>query len=173
MYTRCRTLSSLMLLLLVAVLPLVAQNGYASSVAVGGGDVFVLKPRAGQGPATVYVYRMSADGTWQVAEQLRPAGGDSTGEAFGPSMTLSDGILLVGSSDPEVEWGAHVFRRGAGEGVGVRWTRAGKLSLVSASSSGDAAWNLAALMRILQPPRRVVALPVHTSSVVVSQVPSG
>ncbi|MCH8146259.1 MAG: hypothetical protein IIA55_16240, partial [Gemmatimonadetes bacterium] len=103
MYMRFRMLSSLMLLLLVAVLPLAAQNGYANSVAVGGGDVFVLKPRAGQGPATVYVYRMSADGTWQVAEQLRPAGGDSTGEAFSPSMTLSDGILLVGGSDPEVE----------------------------------------------------------------------
>ena len=140
-----------MLLLLVAVLPLVAQNGYANSVAVGGGDVFVLKPRAGQGPATVYVYRMSADGTWQVAERLRPAGGDSTGEAFSPSMTLSDGTLLVGGSDPEVEWGADVFRRGAG----TAWIRAGKLSLVS--TSGDAAWDLAALMRILQPPRRVVA----------------
>ena len=153
MYMRFRMLSSLMLLLLVAVLPLVAQNGYANSVAVGGGDVFVLKPRAGQGPATVYVYRLSADGTWQVAERLRPAGGDSTGEAFSPSMTLSDGMLLVGGSDPEVEWGAHVFRRGAG----TAWTRAGKLALVSTSSSGDAAWDLAALMRILQPPRRVVA----------------
>ena len=151
MYMRFRMLSSLMLLLLVAVLPLVAQNGYANSVAVGGGDVFVLKPRAGQGPATVYVYRMSADGTWQVAERLRPAGGDSTGEAFSPSMTLSDGTLLVGGSDPEVEWGADVFRRGAG----TAWIRAGKLSLVS--TSGDAAWDLAALMRILQPPRRVVA----------------
>ena len=72
MYMRFRMLSSLMLLLLVAVLPLVAQNGYANSVAVGGGDVFVLKPRAGQGPATVYVYRMSADGTWQVAESCVP-----------------------------------------------------------------------------------------------------
>ncbi|MCZ6915538.1 MAG: choice-of-anchor B family protein [Gemmatimonadetes bacterium] len=149
-----RLRSPFLLICLVVGLPLGAlgQNQYASAVAAAGGDVLVLKPRYGQGPATVYVYRSDGMGGWELVEQLRPEAGESSGESFSASMTLTGDLLLVGGADPAAQWGAHTFRRG----TAGSWSAGDKLAL-GVQSSGEDAWDLAALMRILQPPPRVVA----------------
>ena len=140
----------LALLLFSDTAALSAQDGYAESVGVAGGDVLVMKTDFGQGPASVYVYRIGPDGVWRVADRLSSTDGAATGEGFSPSLTLSGELLLVGAGDPDGRWGAHAFRKGAGG----EWGRAEGVSLAD-PSAGE--WNLAALRRILQPPSRAVA----------------
>ena len=153
MSSRCRTSSLLIGLLLAASTSLVAQDRYASSVGVVDGDVLVMKARFGRGPASVYVYRPGADGTWQMVDRLSSADGASTGEGFSPSMTLSGELLLVGAGDAEGRWGAHTFRRGPG----ADWGRAESVALIAGGEAGGSEWNYAALMQIMQPPARTVA----------------
>ena len=99
-------------------LPLVAQDGYAGSVGVVEGDVLVMKADFGQGPASVYVYRPAANGTWELADRLTSADGASTGEGFSPSMTLSDELLLVGAADAEGAVGCTCLPPGCLNGLG-------------------------------------------------------
>ena len=141
----------LALLLFADTTALSAQDGYAESVGVAGGDVLVMKTDFGQGPASVYVYRVGPDGVWRVADRLSSADGAATGDSFSPSLTLSGELLLVGAGDPDGRWGAHAFRKGAGG----EWGRAEEG--VSLAEPGGGEWNLAALRRILQPPSRAVA----------------
>lgn len=152
---------------LLAAVPLLAQDQFGRSVAISGGDVLVLKPGAGRGPATVYLFGMSADGRWVVSERLRPIGGTQSGEAFSPSVAAAGGIVLVASGDADGDWGAHVFSRR----VGQAWEGTAKLPLTA--DAGDAAGppstvDLASVMRILSPPQRVVALSATGSIVAVS-----
>ena len=146
-----RTSSFLTCLLLAGSSTLVAQDRYASSVGVVGGDVLVMKATYGQGPASVYVYRPAPDGTWRMAEQLTSEGGAATGEGFSASMTLAGDLLLVGAGDAEGRWGAHAFRKRPG----TDWVRAEGVSLIGGEPA-EGEWNYAALMRILQPPARAV-----------------
>ena len=152
MASRCRMSSLLTCLLLAGANTLVAQDGYAGSVGVVEGDVLVMKADFGQGPASVYVYRPAANGTWELADRLTSEDGASTGEGFSPSMTLSDELLLVGAADAEGRWGARVFRRGAS----TAWARAESVALIE-GEPGAGEWNVAALMQIMQPPARAVA----------------
>ena len=129
-----------------------AQDQYASAVGVVEEDVLVVKPAYGQGPAAVFVYRRDSRGLWQEVDRLRPEGGESTGESLSPSMALSDGVLLVGGADSDGRLGAHGFRRS-----GAVWERVGGLPLITGADADTGQWNLAALMRIMQPPSRVLA----------------
>ena len=152
MSSRRRTLSLLTCLLLADSTALLAQDRYASSVGVVGGDVLVMKARFGQGPASLYVYRPAGDGTWELTDRLSSAAGASTGEGFSPSMTVSGDLLLVGAGDAEGRWGAHAFRRGAQ----ADWGRAESVGLIEGEPvAGE--WNVAALFQIMQPPARAVA----------------
>ena len=145
--------SFLLSCLLLTVSPsLAAQDRYASAVSVVDGDVLVLKATFGKGPASVYVYRSGTDGSWREADQLSSANGASMGEGLSPSMTLSGNLLLVGAGDAEGRWGAHAFRRAAGE-----WGRAQSVALTAGAGAGAGEWNVAALMQIMQPPARTVA----------------
>ena len=152
MSSRCRISSLLTCLLLASSTPLVAQDRYASSVGVVGGDVLVMKARFGQGPASVYVYRSTADGSWEMVDRLRSTEGASTGEGFSTSMTLSGELLLVGAGDAEGRWGAHAFRQGAT----ADWERAGSVALIE-GEPGEGEWNYTALRLVMQPPARAVA----------------
>ena len=117
---RPKLLSSTFLSLFVtATSPLFAQGQYASSVAIAGDEVLVLKPRVAQGPATVYVYRMTAGGTWEVSARLRPPGDPSSGEAFSSSMVVDGGAVWVGGgvAGQQVRLGVcDPLVRGAGPG---------------------------------------------------------
>ena len=139
-------------LVLTSLGSLAAQDQYASAVGVVGEDVLVVKPAYGRGPAAVVVYRRDSGGLWREVERLRPEGGESTGESFSPSMAFSDGVLLVGGADADGRLGAHGFRRSAG----AVWGRAGDLPLITGGDGGPGQWNLAALMKIMQPPVRVL-----------------
>ncbi|MFQ5678257.1 MAG: choice-of-anchor B family protein [Gemmatimonadota bacterium] len=144
-----------------------AQSGFGSAVAVSGESVLVLRPSPGRGPAAVLVYRETEDGAWRPVERLQPAD-DPYGEtAFSPSLALSGAGLLVGGGDPEGLDGGILFQRGRGA-----WATAGRLALEGRRDGGDPAeggdrpgdgggsgtLDAAAVFRILQPPRRVVAL---------------
>ena len=151
-----RTSSVAAVLLLAAFRPAWPQDQFGRAVAVGEHDVLVLKPNAGRGPATVYVFGRAEDGSWQVVERLHPPDGERTGERFSGSITLADDFLLVGGGDPDARWGAHAWRRDAAGG----WMEGGRLALSSRTDleTGGTALDLGAVMRILQPAPRVVAL---------------
>ncbi len=153
MSSRVRTTWWLACLLFAGSPALSAQDGYAGSVGVSGGDVLVMKTDFGQGPAAVYVYGPGSDGAWQLTDRLTSTDGAATGEGFSPSMTLSGELLLVGAGDPDGRWGAHTFRRSASE----EWRRAESVSLIAGAEAGAAEWNVAALRRIMQPPSRALA----------------
>ncbi|MCH7489585.1 MAG: choice-of-anchor B family protein [Gemmatimonadetes bacterium] len=144
--------------------PTTAQDQFGFSVATDSGEVLVMKAFAGRGPAAVFVFRRADDGTWQVAQQIQPAVAAETGEGFGPSVALTGGTLLVGSGDPAVRLGSHVFRR---DGGGA-WEESPAIRLGDEADADNAgALDLASLMRILQPPRRVVAIDGNRAAVVV------
>ena len=151
---------------------LTAQDRFGAAVAVGtDGEVFVLKSSAARGPAAVYVYRATA-GAWSLAAQLHPSGGAASGEPFGRTMSLSRTGLLVASGDADAHWGAYAYdptdgRWGTedthegGGGGGDGPAQALPLEAADAGSAGDGGGarqlDLAGIMRILRPPRRVVA----------------
>lgn len=155
--------------LLVVAAPLAAQDQFGRAVAVWDGEVFVLKPAAGRGPAAVYVYRRNDDGTWAGQTRLRPPRGETTGEGFSPSMGLADGILLVGSGDPGVREAAHVFHR-----VGGTWGVTEVISLPGDARTDHpqaATLDFAAILRILEPPPRIVATDARRAAVAVPTGP--
>lgn len=133
-----------------------AQDQFGRAVAVGEAEVLVMKPSAGSGPATVFVFRRDASGAWGIAERLRAPGAEDSGEGYSPSMALERGTLMVAAGDPEARLGARTF----GKGRDGRWRAGGEIALGGAAAPGARASgiDLATVMRILQPPRRVVAL---------------
>jgi hypothetical protein len=146
------------LVFLAAVLPAIvfnslsAQGGYGSAVEVIGDDVVVLKPTYGQGPGAALVYGRDIASAWQVVDQLGAQGSSSTGEGLSPSIAVSGDMLFVAAGDADERWGAHVFQRNARRA----WRRVQSLSLVADFAGPQAQWNYAALMKILEPPLRVV-----------------
>ena len=155
---RTRTFWSALLLLTAAHYPLVAQDRFGGSVAVSHGDVLIEQPAASRGPATVYVFRRTDGGDWAVVQRLRPAGSAQTGEGLSPSIGVARNTLFVGAGDPAGRWGAYTFRRTA-KGT---WVEAEKLALDPDPGTGQNSYgksvDLAAVMRILRPPSRVVAM---------------
>lgn len=160
----------LSLMTLVAVAgPLAAQDEFGRAVAVGGTEVLVLKPGAGRGPAAVYVYQRSPDGTWRAERRLRPADGEATGEGLSHSMAAHDGILFVGSGDAAVRGATHVFHR---TDAGT-WDATETVSLPGDGRVDPSAVKLdfAAILRILQPPPRIVATDGRRAAVAVPTGP--
>ncbi len=145
-------------LLIVAHQPLFGQGRFGGAVAVGDGEVLVLKPRASQGPAAVFVFREAEDGEWGVVERLHHAGDERGGGRFSASLAMMDGTLLVGGGDADGRWAAEAFGRDASGA----WGREGALELASegaaTGSSDDAPIDRAAVFRILRPARRAVAV---------------
>jgi choice-of-anchor B domain-containing protein len=135
-------------------LRLSAQDQFGASVAIDGNDVLVLKPSSARGPAGVYVYRRGSDGSWQMIQRLIPEAAAARGQGLNPSLSVAGGSVLMASADPEARLAAHAFRETApGE-----WVESPEVSLMPAGGRENAAssWDLAALMRILQPAPRVL-----------------
>lgn len=162
--------SVIILALAILTLPATAQDRFGGAVAAEDGMVYVLKPSLGRGPAAVYVYRLTDDGTWQPGPQLLVPAGDRTGEGFGQSIATSGDMLFVASGDPQVRIGAHLFRR-TSEGI---WNATASIVLPGAEGAAglppEATLDFAAILRIMQPPPRVVA--AHGQWAIVS-VPGG
>lgn len=140
--------------LLATAAPLAAQ-GHGRSVAVDDGQILVLKPAAGRGPAAVLVYERGEDG-WMEVQRLGTAVTAETGEGMGPGLVARDGLAFVASADPDVARAAHVFRRNA-DGS---WTAAEPVPMTPQVEDADEAapqLDLAGLMRILVPPQRTLA----------------
>ncbi len=150
--------SSLLTLCLTAFLaiadPSVAQDSFGAAVAVVGSDVIVLKPGASQGPAGAFVFEATAR-EWSIGQRLRIIGGVG-GEGFGPSLAVGSGRLVIAAGDAEGNWGAHTYAFQAGG----EWAQAGRFRLTPEVDEGpeNTVVDLAAVMRILSPPTRAVAL---------------
>ncbi len=136
----------------LAAVPLEAQDGFGTAVRVtDDGEVLVLKPGFGRGPASVVVFQRDGGG-WVRAQVLLSAG-SLLGESFGQTLAAVDGGLVVASGDPEVRVGAYGFERSAsGE-----WTESAAVPLGSAEAASTGAITLGRVMAILQPPERTVA----------------
>ena len=139
-----------------ASLSLVAQDQYGVAVGVAGERVLVLKPAAGHGPATLFSYARNAAGDWMIESRLTPENGANTGESFGTSFAVQSDQVLVGGGDPSGALGAHQFRL---EREGS-WRAEGRIAFAEDGSvgTGPTQLDLAGLMRIMQPPRRVLAI---------------
>jgi len=132
-----------------------AQDLFGSAVGIAGSDVVVVKPGTSRGAAAVLIFARAIDGSWREVSRLEPVD-PRPGEGFGASIAAANDILLVASADPDVVWGAHVYRRIAGT-----WTPAGRIAWnpgATRSTLGAAPLDLAGLMRVAQPPARTVAI---------------
>jgi len=154
MSQRVRILRFVVLAALLSSAPLQAQDQFGRAVAVGVNEVLVLKPSSGRGLASVYAFRRAADGRWAPQERVHAEDALATGEGLSPSLEMAGGMLLVASGDPDLRYGAHVFRRGSNG----RWERAGRIPLrPGADSAGPRTLDLAGLFQILRPPRRTLS----------------
>ncbi|MDE2805950.1 MAG: choice-of-anchor B family protein [Gemmatimonadota bacterium] len=145
--------------------PALAQDDFGSMVAVSEETVIIGKPGAARGPATLYRYERSATGTWELAGTMSVPGTAAAGQPWSPSLQWRDGRLVVGAGDPDVRFGAHLFRD-AGSGG---WSHETSLELPDMPTSEEstdreapagpaaAAVDFAGIMRILQPALRTVA----------------
>ena len=165
-----------------------AQDDFGHMVAVSGETVIVGKPGAARGPAALYRFEKSGTGEWVLAGTFSPPGTAESGVRLSPSMQWRDGRLVVGSGDPDVEFGAHLFR-GMGNGDWVHEAslalresdvpgdvpaeeqggQAGAVGAAPRGGPGGAAVDFAGIMRILQPPFRGVAVSGHRVAVSVAR----
>lgn len=155
------SLVPLLFSIFVGATPLGAQDRFGAAVAVQGDTLLVLKPNAGIGYAGLYQYVLNSDGTWQNSAKLRPTGDGNSGEGFSASMALLGSTLLVGSGDPDVRFGAHVFLLGGNSGVQPRIPFAAVAEEVERTT-----FDFAALRRIMRPPPRVVAFDGNRAAMV-------
>ena len=143
----------------------VAQDDFGAMVAVSGEAVIVGKPGQARGPAALYRYERSADGTWVLAGTLSSPETAANGQRLSPSLQWRDGRVVVGSGDPDVRFGAHLFR----DAERGDWDHEADLELLSvpglaelegaeAPAGPGAAVDFAGIMRILQPAARTVAV---------------
>ncbi len=147
-----------MLLLAAVSAPLAGQDQFGRSVGVAGDEVFVLKANPGRGPAAVYVFNRSESGAWKISQRIAAPRGAVTGEGLSPSIAASDHYLMIGSGDPEGRVAAHLFSR---DPDSDRWQTAASILLESGVSPPDSSSDgitLSTVMRILQPPRRIVSV---------------
>ena len=143
----------------------VAQDDFGAMVAVSGETVIVGKPGQARGPAALYHYERSADGTWVLAGTLSSPETAANGQRLSPSLGWRAGRVVVGSGDPELRFGAHLFR----DAESGDWDHEADLELLSlptmeeiqnadAPAGPGAAVDFAGIMRILQPAARTVAV---------------
>ena len=147
---------------LPAAAPASAQDEFGRMVAVSGATVIVGKPGAARGPAALYRFERGASGTWVLTGTFSPPATGGGGHGLAPSVQWKGEHLVVGSADPDVRFGAHVFgdsRDGLvyEQGLELR-RRPTPEPVASPGGPGGAAVDFAGIMRILQPPARTVAL---------------
>ncbi len=118
-----RTLCLVMLAAAGVAGPLLAQN-FASTVAIGGRDVFVGQPDNAYAPGMVYLYRQDARGTWRVVTKLTAANATNN-DGFGRGLAVDGVTLLVGSTTADSGRGAvFVFTSDAS----ATWRQTARLS---------------------------------------------
>ena len=148
--------------LVVAPTAAAAQDQFGRAVDIGSdGTVYVAKPGPSRGPAGVFVYRPGTDGQWELTSTLQLPGAAESGHSLSPSIATTDGGLLIGAGDPDAVQGAFAFRYQGGE-----WNPVGPLGFrppPPAPASG--AVDFAGILRILQPPPRIVAVDGITAAI--------
>ncbi len=118
--------------LLAAAPHALSAQGYGSSTAASGEDLFVGESLNERGPGYVFVYRRS-DGTWAEVQRLQ-ASDAAAGDHFGRALATSGDDLLVGATVVDGTRGAvYVFRRGS-DGM---WSQTDRIS-ASDGAEGDA-----------------------------------
>ena len=128
-------------------------------VAIAGAEVIVGKTGPARGPAALYRFRRDRGGEWVLVGTVSPPGTAERGLGIGPSLRGMGGRLAIGSADPDLAIGAHIFREGGGGFV-----HEAQLPLPGAGGSGGsggpggAAADFATVLRILSPPVRTVAM---------------
>ena len=141
------------LLFLLALLPSTTKAQFGSDVAVSGDEILVLKPGgAFGGLATVYSFQKQ-DGLWKASQVFHPEGSTETGQPFGSSMVVDENRIFAAGGDVAVRLGAHVFSR-RGEG----WQQTGKISFAPETQNRPESTTLSDIMRVIQPPSRVLAM---------------
>ena len=139
-----------------------AQDEFGRMVAVSGGTVVVGKPGAARGPAALYRFERDGSGAWVLAGVFSPPGTAGNGHRLAPSIQWQGERLVVGSADPDVQFGAHLFqdsRSGPVYEDGLELRRPPDPELAAnPTGPGGAAVDFAGIMRILHPPVRTVAL---------------
>lgn len=153
----------MVLLVLAQVGSLSAQDRFGSAVAVSGPNVVVLKPTNSRGPATVYLFAQDESGNWATLDRYYPEAASHTGEGFGRSLGVTEGLVLVASGDPKGFWGGTALAYDAAEG----WHATGRLPLVDTASTVEGELDLAGIMSILRPAPRVVAIDGRLAAVAV------
>ena len=155
---------ALMVLLILTLVPsMSAQDRFGSSVAVAGSNVVVLKSTNSRGPATVYLFGQDDSGNWAALDRFYPEAASSTGEGFGRSLGVAEGLVLVASGDPKGFWGGTALTYDATEG----WHATGRLPLVDTATVVEGELDLAGIMSILRPAPRVVATDGQLAAVAV------
>ena len=140
--------------------PAAAQDEFGRMVAVSGGAVIVGKPGPARGPAALYRFERDRSGAWALAGTFSPPETAENGWRLATSMQWSGGRLVVGSADPDVRIGAHLFQDAQGGlayEAGLELPRASEPEPPAAGPGGTAV-DFAGIMSILQPPARMVAV---------------
>ena len=129
-----------------------AQDRFGAAVAVTeSGEVLAVKPAFAHGPAALFAFARSADGTWSKIAELRSEGTALRGEEMGASLSAPPWGALVASGDPGLRVAAYGFER-----TGDGWAEGPALPL-GGSGAAPGAVSLETVMAILQPSPRVVA----------------
>ena len=137
-----------------------AQAGMAVALTPGG-EVLVLRPTSGQGRAGVLVFARDTDGGWARVAALEPGPDAAPSEGFSPSLAAAGPVIVAGAGDADRRLAARPFVRddqGAWRRAAVLPLRPARPGSEPSESAGAGALDLAGLMRIMSPPRRVVAL---------------
>ncbi|MDE2795115.1 MAG: choice-of-anchor B family protein [Gemmatimonadota bacterium] len=154
--------TALAALVTAAVAPAAAQDEFGRMVAVSGATVIVGKPGAARGPAALYRFERDRSGAWVLTGTISPPGTAGSGHRLAPSIQWKWERLVVGSADPDVRFGAHLFedtRNGLVYERGLEVVRPPTPQPAAhPGGPGGAAVDFAGIMRILQPPVRTVAL---------------
>ncbi|MDH3223924.1 MAG: hypothetical protein OEO23_09420, partial [Gemmatimonadota bacterium] len=131
------------------------QDQFGRAVSIGeDGAIYVAKPGPSRGPAGVFVYRAGTDGSWDLTSTLQLPGAAESGHSLSPSVASAGNLLLIGAGDPDAVQGAYAFQYGQGE-----WTDMGPLPFRSAPPApATGAVDFAGILRILQPPPRMVVV---------------
>ena len=139
-----------------------AQDGFGRMVAVSGKTVIIGKPGPARGPAALYRFERERSGAWVLTRTISPPGTAENGFRLASSMQMRGERLAVGSADPDVGYGAHLFRYSRD---GLEYDQGLELPgppdqvpETNPRVPGAAQLDFTGIMRILQPPLRTVAL---------------
>ena len=151
-----------------------SQDEFGRMVAVAGTSVIVGKAGSARGPAALYRFERDRAGRWVLRGTVSPPGTAERGFRLGPSMQSLGEHLVVASADPDMGFGAHLFRHSRDGlehevGLGLSGT-ARRDPAADPRGPGAGAVDFAGIMRILDPPVRTVAL---SRDMVVVSVPTG